>query len=244
MSKAKAKRIKTIDFSKTTYRDWDHIYSPYKLAPNIYKNIIPKNKYQITNTKRTINPEYAPLISFKSPKKKVINLKLYSEEYIKLFQSKKKVEIKSNINNNKNKGKSCTKFKKYKISHILNNDDDNDNIVKNDKKILKKNERFCFIYKLKNDYSSGISCLKNTFNDINRDKKIKRGKTYNKFNTYNNINNNNFKHKRENLLLDRVFNDTKYKNKESHDNFDMMKPSSIFDKKYEMNSFFSNKYKN
>ena len=136
------------------------------------------------------------------------------------------------------------------------NDDKNDfNKIKE-----KKIKQSYFINKLKNDYYSDIACLPNSLTNNMKNKQIIRGKTYNNFN-YKNKNmlgtrgkikrKKNVEYKERPFSSDR-FNynnnyDTKineneynnnmikkYKNAESYQSFDMLKPSSIFEKRYEL----------
>ena len=136
------------------------------------------------------------------------------------------------------------------------NDDKNDFNKIKEKKIKKS----YFINKLKNDYYSDIACLPNSLTNNMKNKQIIRGKTYNNFN-YKNKNmlgtrgkikrKKNVEYKERPFSSDR-FNynnnyDTKineneynnnmikkYKNAESYQSFDMLKPSSIFEKRYEL----------
>ena len=232
------KPIKSIDFSKSSFRNWDYINSPYKSTTKINGKSKKKENYYNSkniielhpNTKRTLNPEYAPANIFKPPKKEVNNIRIFSEEK-KLFQSKKRVKIiKSNLNLNNSKGKLCTKFRDKKFSQIENipgpdnvkTKNINDDIIKTKNKINSRNKNGNFIKKIQEDFSSNITCLPNSLNNKNF-KEIKRGKTYNNFKT-NNINND--------------MNIKRYKNQESNIDFYMLKPSSFFDLKYKLRNNF------
>ena len=124
----------------------------------------------------------------------------------------------------------------------------------------KKNKTMYFNNKLKNDYFSSVTCLPNSLTDNMKEKQIKRGKSYNylKNNSKNDFiicgpkskikrkqniedkerplssspcnNYNSFNYKDEN----KNYKIKKYKNAESYQNFDMLKPSSIFEKKYQI----------
>ena len=130
------------------------------------------------------------------------------------------------------------------------NDDQNDiNKIKE-----KKSGRTYFQNKIKNDYCSNVACLPNTLSNNDNDKQIKRGKSYNKFN-YNNHESNIFNcghkgkiireknnerplssnHYNYNINQEKnvMYNNKVYRNAESYQTFDMLKPSSIFQKKYE-----------
>lgn len=126
-----------------------------------------------------------------------------------------------------------------------------------------KSKTIYYNNKVKNDYCSNVACLPNSLNIDMDDKKMMRGKSYNKFNyknknefnifnnavkskikrdknenykerpfsscRYYNINNNvNYNNENENNNI------RKYKNAESYQSFDMLKPSSILQKKYEL----------
>ena len=155
-----------------------------------------------------------------------------------------------------------SEYKNYKISQITTlpgaltrdinciNDDQNDiNKIKE-----KKSGRTYFQNKIKNDYCSNVACLPNTLSNNDNDKQIKRGKSYNKFN-YNNHESNIFNcghkgkiireknnerplssnHYNYNINQEKnvMYNNKAYRNAESYQTFDMLKPSSIFQKKYE-----------
>ena len=237
----KIKPIKSPDFSKNSYRDWDHINSPYKSTTKINGKSKKKENYYNSNnkinlhpnTKRTLIPEYAPTNIFKPAKKEVHNIRVFSAEK-KLFQSKKRVEIiKPNLNLNNSKGKLCTKFRDKKFSQIeilpgpnnVKAKNINDDIEKTKNKINRKNKDANYIKKIKADFSSNITCLPNTLNEKSF-KVMKRGKTYNNFKTNNVANNINNK------------NNIKYKNQESNIDFYMLKPSSFFDLKYKLRNNF------
>ena len=227
----KIEPIKSIDFSKYSSRDWDHINSPFKYTTKIdgkSKKKQKSNNLINPNTKRTIIPDYAPLNIFKRTKKQVNNIRIISEEK-KLFQAKKRVDIiKPNLNNN-NKGKSSIKFTNKKLSQIAlipgpkntMTININDDIEKTRNKINRKNKDINYIKKIKDDFFSSITCFPNSINNKNF-KNIKRGKTYNNFKT--NANNDNIKTNNTNNI--------RYKNQESTTDFHMLKPSLYFDLKY------------
>ena len=237
--KKKCGTYNTIDFTKNSYRDWDYIYSPYKYTTKINGkskkreiNTSLDNQAKLhPNTKRTIIPDFSPHHTFRRSKKEVNNINLISGES-KLFQTKKKFDIhKSNINNEKNslnnnsKGKLCAKFRSLKFSQILYlpgpykrcEININDDVEKTKNKIKRMNKDINYMKKIKNDFFSKVTCLPNTLNN-NTFKKIKRGKTYNNFKTNDNVR--------------KCY--TRYKNQESKISFDMLKPSSYFNLKYNL----------
>ena len=235
-----------------------------KKEPKIYNNI---KIYPQPNTKRTILPEYSPIIEEKFSKK-MVDIRAFSQgknkaQGIKVYNKKNKESNLDEISPNRRHVKD-SKFKDYKITQIttlpgaLTRDIKHINDDKSDmnKKKEKKNGRIYFINKIKNDYCSNVACLQNTLsNNNNKDNQIKRGKSYNKFTYKNNesdifncgyrgkikreknkvrplssYNYNNYMNKEENV----IYNNKIYKNAESYQTFDMLKPSSIFQKKYEL----------
>ena len=237
------------------------IFSPKK-EEKIYNNI---KVYPQPNTKRTILPEYAPIIKEKLSKKKV-DIKSFSQGKQKIHRGKKIIinnnrESDEEIPHNNKKPIKDSMFQKYKITQIttlpgaiirdVNNIDDDENNINKIKE--KKNNTINFLNKIKYDYSSSITCLPNSLTNKKEKTKIKRGKSYNyfKYTNDNNILYNNFhknKIKRDKISEDKVrnfinnnvnndFNKEniiiqRYKNAESYQCFDMLKPSSIFEKKY------------
>lgn len=138
----------------------------------------------------------------------------------------------------------------------------NDDINSLNKLKDKKNKSGYFINKLKNDYCSNITCLPNSLTNNLGEKQIIRGKSYNNFN-YKNKNeynifdsglkgkinreknnenkgrpfSSNYHNYHNNIIYnggDNIYNNKRYKNAESYQSFDMLRPSSIFDKKYEL----------
>ncbi len=285
-------RIQEINFNNFKFRDWEYQNPKTNkniiIAGNFKKKVVsPQKKEKIynnikifpqPNTKRTLLPEYAPVVSIK-PSKKQINVKssFSKEEDINTNNVKPKIKI-SNTFKESNPSLSPmkthyrnTKFKDYKITQIttlpgaltrdINNINDDKNNIKKVREV--KNQNINYINKLKNDYCSQISCLPNSL--MNNDtKKIIRGKSYNKFNyknriytnednnlvnsggkkrirreknnegkkrpfssnIYNYNSNNNIIIRNNNYLM-------LYKNEESYETFDMLRPSCVFDKKYE-----------
>lgn len=235
-----------------------------KNEPKIYNNI---KIYPQPDTKRTILPEYAPVSNEKNSKK-IVDTKSFSQRKVK-SQGKKVTKIKNKESNydeippNRKHIKN-SKYQDYKITQIttlpggLTRDL---NCINDDKKDMnqikeKKNGKTCFINKIKNDYCSNVACLQNTLSNNDKDKPLKRGKSYNKFNYKNTYKSNIFnygyrgkikreKNKERPLSSDyynyntsnkeeNLYNNKKYRNVESYQTFDMLKPSSIFQKKYEL----------
>ena len=174
-----------------------------------------------------------------------------------------KEEIPSNkrhIKNSKYQDYKTTQIANLPGAIIRDINDINDDINYVNKLKDKKNRTSYFINKLKNDYCSNVTCLPNSLTNNLGEKQIVRGKSYNIFNYKNkneynifdygpkskiNRNKNNEKKERpfssnyhnyhNNIIsnVDNIYNNKRYKNAESYQSFDMLKPSSIFEKKYE-----------
>ena len=225
------------------YRDWDYRktnnykytkiegklkkkvnFSPKK-EPKIYNNI---KIYPQPNSIRTILPEYNP-------------------------ESNEEIQLDKRLIKN-------AEFQQYKTTQIttlpgkvtreLNSIKDDKNDLNKMKE--KKNKSIYFINKVKNDYCSKISCLPNSLTNNLEENRLIRGKSYsnfknkNEFNIFENGPKSKIKREKKNEDKERPFSHNnynnngytniirKYKNAESYQNFDNMKPSSILEKKYQI----------
>lgn len=282
-------KVLEINFDNYKYRDWE-CQNPQTnkniiISGTFKKRVAPVHKdeklfnnikvFPQPDTKRTILPEYAPIIEFK-PSKKKVNIKSFSNENTKFFQEKKKIVIPNKESDElsspfKTHYKTL-KFGQYKMTQIatlpgpvtrsMNNINDDKNNINKLREVKNKNTNY--INKLRNDYCSKINCLPNTL--INNDKRINRGKSYNNFN-YKNKDSNNYDNSTSNRGKKRIrrektnkekirpfssnhynYNNIKinnnynnenntnmiYKNEESYETFDMLKPSCIFDREYKL----------
>ena len=275
------------NFKDYKYRDWDYQkinnYKNTKIDGKSKKkvNFSPKKEkiynnikiYPQPNTKRTIIPEYAPIINEKPSGRKKVDTKSFSKN-----KRNNSHGIKTNANRNKESTEEIpsnkrhiknSKYQEYKTTQITNlpgaitrdihDINDDINYISNLKD--KKNRASYFINKLKNDYCSRVTCLPNSLTNNMGEKQIIRGKSYNIFNYKNknefnifdsgpksriNRNKNNESKERpfssnyhnyhNNIIYngDNIYSNKRYKNAESYQSFDMLKPSSIFDKKYEL----------
>ena len=170
---------------------------------------------------------------------------------------KKNKESTEEISSNKRHIKN-SKYQEYKITQITNlpgaitrdiksiNDDIN---LFNRLKDTKYKSSY-FINKLQNDYCSKIGCLPNSLTNDMGEKQIVRGKSYNNFN-YKNKNeynifdsgpknkikrnkerpfSSNYHNYHNNIIYndDNIYNNKRYKNAESYQSFDMLKPANSF----------------
>ena len=234
------------------------IFNNIKLfpQPNTKRTILPDYApiNEIKPSKKKVNIESFSKENKKNVQGKKVNFNNNKES---------KDEIQTNIRHIKNskfqeyKTTQITNLPGAVTRNLNDINDDKNDINKIKEKKIKKSY---FINKLKNDYYSDIACLPNSLTNNIKNKKIIRGKTYNNFN-YKNKNmlgtrgkikrKKNVEYKERPFSSDR-FNyinnyDTKineneynsnmikkYKNAESYQSFDMLKPSSIFEKRYEL----------
>ena len=236
-------------------------FSPKK-EPKIYNNIkIYPQPNSIRTILPEYNPESNEK---PSGKKLNININSYSQDKRRIDRgiktnNKRNKESNEEIQLDKRLIKNA-EFQQYKTTQIttlpgkvtreLNSIKDDKNDLNKMKE--KKNKSIYFINKVKNDYCSKISCLPNSLTNNLEENRLIRGKSYsnfknkNEFNIFENGPKSKIKREKKNEDKERPFSHNnynnngytniirKYKNAESSQNFDNMKPSSILEKKYQI----------